>query len=76
MSCCNRPVVTPVPRWPDRLAGDPAPPAEPPLRFTGRSALSLPLGRGRLLVQPGQVLLGLHADDHRRLRRTGLFEPA
>lgn len=77
MSCCQRPMTLPTPRWPERVAGAAAPtaPTAPSaLRFTGRSALSLPLGSGRLLVQPGQVVHGLHADDQRRLVRTGLFE--
>jgi hypothetical protein len=77
MHCCDRPTPAPTPRWPTTRPAPAAnaPPAEgAALRFIGPRALSLPLGSGRLLVQPGQVLPALAPADHRRLWRSGLFE--
>lgn len=75
MSCCLRTNAPATPR-PGGHDSRPSPLQAAPavLRFTGRSALSLPLGTGRLLVHPSQQLTGLGERERSALWRTGLFE--
>jgi hypothetical protein len=82
MSCCHRkPLSTPTPRWPDAPAAHGATTARsaalPPLRYTGTTALSLPVGTRRITVHPGAwVDTPLTEAEHQRLWRSGLFDTA
>ena len=79
MSCCQRSSAPMPDRW--ASAGSAQSPAAAAatvperLRFNGARALSLPVGRRRVLARPGEELQGLSETERQVLWRTGLFGP-
>lgn len=62
-------------RWASASSAQPQAATVPErLRFTGARALSLPVGRRRVLAQPGEELQGVSEAERHVLWRTGLFE--